>query len=399
MQRLMFTGRVDSMCDRVMWSPLWCRNRHRLYVALAALGLTAVFGLLPGSPCWAQDEALDGAFASLLTYDWGANDQVLLPIEAAIAASRDRADMRQTLERRLAAVLRGDASRAAKSFVCRRLQRIGTADSVPALSELQGSSELGHAARGALQAIPGAEATAALRDSLPQLDGELRIGVVNSLGRRGDAASVQLLAGFLNADDVAIAQAALRALAAIDSQEAVTAVLARQDSASADLQPAVADACLKIANRFIRARQLDPASAILSKLETSDVEHVRWAALLGLLQAEPAAAHERLTKCLASDNSRIRLAAGEWIRDAADEELVGRLAASLPKLPEQGQLGLLNALSQSPHATMRSTALEVAKSPNASLRGAAIRALARSGQPADVPLTAVRLPNALEHGT
>ena len=65
---------------------------------------------------------------------------------------------------------------------------------------------------------------------------------------------------------------------------------------------------------------------------------------------------------------------------------MGRLAASLPKLPEQGQLCLLNALQQSPHATVRTTALEVAKSSNASLRAAAIRALARSGQPADVAL-------------
>lgn len=73
------------------------------------------------------------------------------------------------------------------------------------------------------------------------------------------------------------------------------------------------------------------------------------------------------------------------MRLAADEELVGRLAALLPKLPEQGQLCLPNALSQSPHATVRLTALEVAKSPNASLRAVAIRALVRSGQPADVP--------------
>jgi HEAT repeat protein len=368
-----------------MWSPPWNRDRRRLYAA-AALGLTIVFNLLPGSPCWAQDDALDGAFAALLTYDWGTNDQVLLPIEAAIVTSRDRADARQALERRLTAVLRGDAPRAAKSYVCRKLQQIGTADSVPVLSELLGSSELGHAARGALEAIPGAEAVAALRNALPQLDGALRIGVVNSLGRRGDAASVPLLAGYLDADDPALAQAALDALAVIDAREAVTAVLARQDSAPATLRPAVADACLEIANRLIRAGQLDQASAILSKLETSDVEHVRWAALLGLLRAEPAAAHARLTKCLASENSRIRLAAGEWIRDAADEELVGRLAASLPRLPQQGQLCLLNALQQSPHAAVRATALEVAKSPNASLRAAAIRALARSGQPADATL-------------
>ena len=121
------------------------------------------------------------------------------------------------------------------------------------------------------------------------------------------------------------------------------------------------------------------------RLETSDAEHVRWAALQGLVRAEPATAHERLMKALGSDNSRLRLAAGELIRTEADDTLVQQLATSLGELPEQGQLCLLHALRQSTLPAVRSTALEVLKSPQPSLRAAAIQTLAGSGQPADVP--------------
>ncbi|MBM4091770.1 MAG: hypothetical protein FJ276_20435, partial [Planctomycetes bacterium] len=386
MQRFAETSAANSRGDRFARLRRSSSDSRRIGHAIFALWLTLALGLSPGSRCHGQQDALDAAFAALLTYDWGTPDHVLVPIEVAIVTSRDRADERHALEARLLTVLNGDAPRAAKSYVCRKLRQLGTADSVPSLSPLMRDAELSHMARSALEAIPGEEAAAALRDAATQLGGALQIGVVNSLGRRGDAASVPMLETLLVSPDPALARAAVAALAAIESPAAVQAVLAGRESATPELRPAVADACLTIANRFLRAGQLDQAAAILRPLETSDAEHVRWAALQGLVRAEPSAAHDRLRKALATENARIRLAAGELIRQEADESLVNQLAESLSALPEQGQICLLAALRQSPLPSVRSAALEVAQSPNVGLRAAAIRALTGAGKPADVPV-------------
>ncbi len=90
-----------------------------------------------------------------------------------------------------------DASRDAKDFICRKLMIIGTAESVPALAALLPDKELSHMARFALERIPAPEAAQALRDTLPKLDGSLKIGVIASLGARRDVASVLALVALM----------------------------------------------------------------------------------------------------------------------------------------------------------------------------------------------------------
>jgi HEAT repeat protein/type 1 glutamine amidotransferase len=377
---------ADSARGRLRWSLGCWSDRRRSCLASAGLALTIALCLLSGSRCYSQDDALDAAFAALLEYDWGPGREALAPIDAAILRTRDNADMRRTLEERLATVLKGDAPRAAKSYVCRKLGQMGTSDSVLVLSGLLGDGELGHMARGALEVIPGPEADAALRAALTEVEGPLRIGVVNSLGRRGDSPCVPQLISLLEIQDAALARATVAALAAIDSPAAAEAVVALQESAPPELEPALANACLQIAHRHLNADRLDEAAALLRRFESSKIEHVRWAALLGLVDAEPVAAHGRLMKALASDNARIRLAAAELIGEDAGDQLVQQLAESLAELPKTGQLVLLDALKQSRHPAVRTAALGVLAASSPSLRGAAIRALGRSGQPVDVPV-------------
>jgi len=167
---------------------------------------------------------LDQAFEALKTYDWGAEPKTLEPIDEAVVATRDDAAARQELEARLVAVLKTGAPRAAKDFVCRKLQAIGTAASVPALAELLPDKALSHMARYALERIPAPEAAQAMRDALPKLDNALKVGVMGSLGVRQDAASVPALAALLGAADATVARSSALALGAIRDPESVRAL-------------------------------------------------------------------------------------------------------------------------------------------------------------------------------
>jgi HEAT repeat protein len=226
---------------------------------------------------------LDQAFEALKTFDWGTEPQVLKPIEEAVVATADDAAARQQLETRLAEALSSDIPRAAKDYVCRQLMVVGTAASVPALAQLLSDEQLANMARYALTRMPAAEAAEALRAALPQLSGELKVGVISSLGDRGDEASVAALEALLADNDMAVAHAAALALGAIRSPEAAAALLqaaARRE----ELRSAATDAALACAEALLAAGKKKEALAIYRVLVGgAQPKHVRLAATRGML--------------------------------------------------------------------------------------------------------------------
>jgi HEAT repeat protein len=226
---------------------------------------------------------LEQAFEALKTYDWGTDTKVLNPIREAVVATRNDPAARQDLETRLAAVLKTDAPRDAKDFVCRQLTVIGTADSVPALAGLLADKEHSHMARYALERIPAPEAAQALRDALPKLDNTLKIGVMGSLGVRQDAASVPALVAALNDADPAVARSAAMALGAIGAPEAVTALQAAKPASDA-VQIAVTDACLACADGLLAdGKKLEAMTVYKGFAGEDQPKHVRLAATRGML--------------------------------------------------------------------------------------------------------------------
>ena len=107
---------------------------------------------------------------------------------------------RAALEKRLVAYLGSSYSSVTRSFVCRQLVFIGSAASVPAVTPLLLDDELSVHARNVLEHIPGPESEKALRDALGQAKGSTRIGVINSVAARRDAASMPVLIKILSED-------------------------------------------------------------------------------------------------------------------------------------------------------------------------------------------------------
>ncbi|MEQ1825939.1 MAG: hypothetical protein ABL921_08320 [Pirellula sp.] len=226
---------------------------------------------------------LDQAFEALKTYDWGSERNVLEPIHEAVITTRNDMAARKELETRLAAVLKTPISRDAKDFVCRKLMQIGSAVSVPTLSDLLVDKDLSHMARFALERNASAEAAQALRDALPKLTGSLKVGVISSLGQRRDAASVSLLAKSLMDGDQVIARAAAVALGSIRTAESAKA-LHEAKPAAAETLIAVTDAKLACAEGMLNAGNSGGAKAVYqSLLGDSQPKHVRIAATRGML--------------------------------------------------------------------------------------------------------------------
>jgi HEAT repeat protein len=222
---------------------------------------------------------LEQAFDALKTYDWGMDRKVLDPIDEAVVKTRNDPAARKDLESRLLAVLQSNAPRDAKDYVCRQLRTMGTAACVPALEQLLANAELSHMARYALERIPEPQAGQALERQLRKLSGNLKIGVICSLGTRGQAAG--LLRPLLKDPDDGVARAAAVALGRIGSVEADKALASAKPRPA--LVPVFADASMSCAEKLLAAGHAKQAKAAYERLlKNKPAELVRQAAERGL---------------------------------------------------------------------------------------------------------------------
>ncbi len=250
-------------------------------LAAAGAALTAAEKLQAAEATTSNPAA---AVDALKDFDWGQPYDKLKPLDETIAASFGNSEARKAIEQRLLAVLSGNASRAAKDFACRKLMVVGSAASVAALASLLADKEMSHMARFALERMEIAEAAKALRDAVATTSGAQKIGAIGSLGTRGDAEAVPVLAASLKDSNPEIAAAAATALGLIGTAAAAQALGSAALPAWA--KPAWADARLACAEKLLSAGDKVRALSIYKSLNTDDQpKQVRLAATRGMLAA------------------------------------------------------------------------------------------------------------------
>ena len=227
---------------------------------------------------------LDTAFEALKTYDWGTDMSVLAPIEDAATKTSSDPAIRTDLEKRLIAALEGPLSRDAQDYVCRKLAPVGSAACVPVLSGLLLKDESSHMARFALERNPSVEAGRALREALSKVTGNVRIGIISSLGSRRDSESIKSLAGLLNDSVQAVAKAAAMALGTIGTVESGSALQSALTSTNAAHLGFITDALLSCAESLLAGNRRSDANSIYKLLSHDNRPRlVRLAATRGLL--------------------------------------------------------------------------------------------------------------------
>ncbi len=224
---------------------------------------------------------LDQAFEALKTYQWGVDPKAIKPIQDAVVATHGDSAARGKLESRLAAVLNTDVPRAAKDTVCRALKTIGTSGSVPALAKLLHDEQLSHMARHALQTIDAPEAAKALVAAIDKAPKKIKIGIISSLGARGNDVPVAPLAKALSDKDAEISTAGALALGALGSADAVKALGSAKVNDTNRI--AVCDAMLQCAESMLAHGKKSEAKVIYTKvLKSGPTKTAKIAADLGI---------------------------------------------------------------------------------------------------------------------
>ncbi len=227
--------------------------------------------------------ALNRAFESLKTYGPGSDRALLLPLDNAVASAGTDLPLRKNLEPRLLAALEGCESAVAREYICSKLALVGSAASVRPLARWLDDPQLACPACNALQALPGPEASNALRKSLTTLQGSLRIGPINSLGARRDSGSIRALTALLRDPDWAVISAAAAALGQIGTSKAANVLRAFQRQAPKAVAPQLADALLVCGEKLVaEARPSEARSVYALLVGPENSPHIREAAQRGL---------------------------------------------------------------------------------------------------------------------
>lgn len=290
-------------------------------------------------------------------------------------------------EQELIQILESDAPKADKAITCKKLAIYGSGEAVPALAKLLPDPELTSWARIALEAIPDPAADEALRQALSQVEGRTLIGVINSIGYRGDEQAVEALAARLDDADAEVASAAAAALGKIGNAEATETLREALADVPEGVRSAVAEGCVLCAEKLMEAGALQQAAAIYDQVRSADVPKQRIVeATRGAILAREAEGVPLLVEQLTSGDEDLAEIALMTARELAGEGVTESLVAALDGLPPDQQSLLITALAERDDPDALPVMIEVAQSTSGAVQLAAVGYLQRLGDASCVPV-------------
>ena len=329
---------------------------------------------------------LSAPYDAIQEYDFGKSRRALATIEEEIR-NVPPSSFPQIEARLLEALESPKITFAGRQFICRMLRRVGSAKSVPALAKMLADKDMSHMARFALQFMAAPEAGTALREALPKLDGDLKIGIIGSIGQRSDREAVPAIAGLIAAGNTNIARAVIESLGRIVGSEAAGA-LARA-KVPADLKPARDNAYLMCADKMLADGQASEAVKIYREMiAPANNTWIRIAAYKGLVRAEKDKAVPLILALLKDRDLDLQRAAGKFITEMSGKAITQALAKQLGDLSPDAQVVLLSALEGRGDKAAAPYVAKAVDSDNEAIRLAAIDALAVLGGSSNVELLA-----------
>ena len=284
-------------------------------------------------------------------------------------------------------VLQSGAPDGDKALACKRLAVYGNADAVPALAALLSDPKLASWARIALEVIPGSAADEALRGAMPKLQGLLLVGVINSIGVRGDAKAVNGLIAKLKDADPEVASAAAIALGRIGGDQATGALTKSLTTASAGARSAVAQGCILCAERWFAARQFAQATKLYDTVRQTDLPKQRiLEATRGAILARQAGGLPLLLETLSSPDKAVWGLGLRVARELPGQAVTEALAAQLAKTQPDRQGPLFLAIADRNDPAVLPVVLATGRSGPKPLRLLAFEVMVREASPACVPV-------------
>ncbi len=283
-----------------------------------------------------------------------------------------------------------------------QLQRMGQAESVPALAKLLSDKDkyLRDFARRALEMNPDPQATDVLLQALTTAQGSSwKIGLINALGTRANRDTFKAVSGALRDKDPLVAQAAVSALAQISGMQSAKSLinLVRAKDVDYALQLKAAQALVEMAQTQVQLKDYRNAVWVFDSVfqwATQTAKHdsgpnpfsIRVATINGLMECSPDAAAERIGDVMRDPDPKVRATAVQAARRALTKEPMRVLSRMLPDLDPLGRQQVLGLIRDRGDQSSVKSVLAVLDSDDEAVRLSAIRALSALGSDRTAPV-------------
>jgi HEAT repeat protein len=263
-----------------------------------------------------------------------------------------------------------------KQEACRFLWEIGTAKSVPVLAKMLADPATHDMARYALERNPDPAAGAALQTALTTTKGTQLIGVINSVGNRGEAQAVSKLKALSNSKDALVADAAINALGKVGTSASVAVLRSLPQT-----NPTVSSSLLRSADKLAASGKKTDATALYTSLTKATYpEVIRAGALNGLAALNvPETGTLALTIALSAQEPTLQRVAARVLGMQTSPGELKRATGAWNRLPAPAQVALLSAWSDRNERAASGIVAEALKSQTPEVGAAAIRAARVTG--------------------
>ena len=335
-------------------------------------------------------DSLDSILKDFQTYDFASGVGALMRLHAYVFTHKQNPQDRKEIEAALITFVQGSPAPGGLMAACRALRLIGGPDSVPALAALIVKPETTDPARYALERMPGAEADQALLAALDKTQGDVRRGIVFSLGERRSPAAVPALTRLAGGKDPVIAADAIKALGKTGGPEAVKALGEELGRSRPALKAEAVSALLLAAESAVKAGDRIAAVTVYGRVfRAADSPVARQVAFKGLLM-KAADGDIRIIETLSGKDTVLYAPALAAVPDYFGASDIGRIADLMGRLPEDARIQLTALLAKYPPETVRMYLLTAAESPALNVRLAALRSITAAGDGKSVAFLATK---------
>ncbi|MBL7154262.1 MAG: HEAT repeat domain-containing protein [Phycisphaerae bacterium] len=359
-------------------------GNHKMRISVrASFAVILLMYLVAGAALDTAD--INEKLQALSGYKRGHSRETLIAVEKLIRQSQGDAEQRKYVEKGLAELLESDVTTECKEFICGQLWFIGTEDSVPAIAKLLTDEKTVDMACYAIGQNPSAAAGKALRDALAAGSPTVQVRIINLLGDRKDAQSVEALGRFVLGGEKESAVAAVAALGKIGGLRAREVLVQTRGSGREDLRLAATDAYLQCAEDLTADGKDAEALAIYKELAGKDeAAFVRSAAVQGLADVGGGEAVRLVVAALRDANRMVRTTARGCVRTMQGDGVTQLFAAELTKISPPDQVLLIAALADRGDPAALGVLTKAAKSSDLDVRKAALTAVGRLGAASSV---------------
>jgi HEAT repeat protein len=331
-------------------------------------------------------DAVDQALAKVVTFENGQDANPLNFVEDAVVTVGNSPEARVALERRVIRALEVAQTRTARDFLCRQLRTIGSTNCVPVLEAMLTDSESAGAARYALERIGGPAVAKALQRALERTSGDLRGGVLSSLGELGYCQAALGVPKLLLSADPAEAMAAADCLGKLrNCRWAADELQSVRDRTDGDVRIHVDNALLACAANLVADGHLDEARRVYGLFSQPDQPtHLRVAALRGLSLIGQADGTRAMLGGIRDEDADYRANAIALVRAPGNPAMTRALAEAIPQLPPEAQALLISALGERGDQAATPSVIAAAASEHEAVRIAALTALGSIGNPSSI---------------